>query len=81
LAQGVEGGGKKNRGLRRGVDGHIVRWVGDAIEPWSRRRAQSENLIALLKDVVRACEAALDVAEAQLLLIIDVVIGEPCSFG
>ena len=75
LRAGVE---REEQRLRRGVDDIAAVGVGgrDRAVGLGRRVLDRRHLVALLEDVVGGGEAALDVAEAQLLVIVDVVIGE-----
>ena len=75
LGAGVE---REEQRLRRGVDDIAPVGVGrgDRAVGLGRRMLDRRHLVALLEHMVGAGEAALDVAEAQLLMIIDVVIGE-----
>ena len=75
LGAGVE---REEQRLRRGVDDITSIGVGrrDRAVGLGRRVLDRRHLIALLEHMVGARKAALDVAEAQLLVIIDVVIGE-----
>ena len=75
LRAGVE---REEQSLRRGVDDIAPVGVGrgDRAVGLGRRVLDRRHLIALLENVVGLREAALDVAEAKLLMVVAVVIGE-----
>src|SRR3984957_16451297 len=68
---------REEQGLGRSVDDIATVGVGgcDRAVRFSRRVLDRRHLIALLENVIRRGEAALDVAEANLLVVVEVVIG------
>ena len=75
LGAGVE---REEQRLRRGVDDIAAVGVGgcDRAVGLGRRVLDRRHLIALLEHMVGAGEGALDIAKAQLLVIVNIVIGE-----
>ena len=75
LRAGVE---REEQSLRRRVDDIATVGVGgcDRAVGFGRRVLDRRHLIALFENVIRRGEAALDVAEANLLVVVDVVVGE-----
>ena len=75
LGAGVE---REEQGLRRRVNDVAPVGVGrgDRAVSLGRRMLDRRHLVALFEHMIRLGETAFDIAEAQLLMIVDVVVGE-----